>query len=256
MKRIRPDILFVNLRAAELRLDSSTPGTRITPSDRQSIGIFLGYLTNECRNAELTLSSAFLSEIQNHFSNQDLSYSALSPMLHELIHRIRDELSLSHFLLVSAGKTEFLDQPAPFGPTVNFILPDAREDILEAVKCYALERNTACVFHLMRAVEVGLKALCEHTGETLPENPNWGQVISTTDKALQISGSAKQDPQRVAASAEALAYLRIIKDAWRNPTMHVTRSYDEEQALDILRASRRFLQELAKILQMPSAKKP
>jgi hypothetical protein len=101
----------------------------------------------------------------------------------------------------------------------------------------------------MRAVEVGLKALCEHTGESLPENPNWGQVISMTDKALQISGSARKDPQRVAASAEALAYLRIIKDAWRNPTMHVTRSYDEDQALDILRASQRFLQEITKILQ-------
>ena len=249
MKRIRPDVLFVNLRTAESRMNSSTPGARVTPLDRQSSEACLGLLSNECRNAELALSLAWLDEIRNQLPNQDVSYSQLTPMLHELIHRMRDELSSSHFLLVSKGKTEFLNQPAPFGPTVNVTLPGAREDILEAVKCYALERNTACVFHLMRAVEVGLKALCEHTGESLPENPNWGQVISMTDKALQISGSARKDPQRVAASAEALAYLRIIKDAWRNPTMHVTRSYDEDQALDILRASQRFLQEITKILQ-------
>jgi len=41
--------------------------------------------------------------------------------------------------------------------------------------------------------------------------------------------------------AEVLAYLRNIKNAWRNPTMHVERDYDGEQTLDILRTTRNLM---------------
>ena len=39
--------------------------------------------------------------------------------------------------------------------------------------------------------------------------------------------------------------LPAVKDAWRNPTMHVRIDYTEEQALDIYGNVRGFMQHLA-----------
>ena len=39
--------------------------------------------------------------------------------------------------------------------------PSARDDIYSAVDCYALQHNTASIFHSMRVAERGLRALAK-----------------------------------------------------------------------------------------------
>lgn len=40
------------------------------------------------------------------------------------------------------------------------------------------------------------------------------------------------------------------KQRWRNPTMHVERDYDEEQAFDILRNAKNFMLHVARRLKI------
>jgi len=40
-----------------------------------------------------------------------------------------------------------------FGKEIATKFPDLLEDISESGNCYALDRYTACIFHLMRVVE-------------------------------------------------------------------------------------------------------
>lgn len=104
----------------------------------------------------------------------------------------------------------------------------------------------------MRAIEIGLDALRGHLGVDSPENPVWGAVINAIDSAVKTARSEGRIGEDTSASyTNLLSDLRIIKDAWRNPTMHVKHSYDEDLAFDILRATRRFLQDLAKALDKP-----
>ena len=55
----------------------------------------------------------------------------------------------------------------PFGPAVAAKFPDAEYDIVEASKCLAVDRTTACVFHLMRALDFALAFLSAHLGSTV-----------------------------------------------------------------------------------------
>lgn len=57
-----------------------------------------------------------------------------------------------------------------FGEKVSLNFPSALEDIKEVGNCYATDRNTACVFHCMRVVEYGLRALAKRLRVKLPKN--------------------------------------------------------------------------------------
>ncbi|HTE83781.1 MAG TPA: hypothetical protein VK821_03540 [Dehalococcoidia bacterium] len=43
----------------------------------------------------------------------------------------------------------------------------------------------------------------------------------------------------------ATAFLMAVKDAWRNPTVHVEINYDEEKALDVWNSVKAFMRHLA-----------
>jgi len=55
--------------------------------------------------------------------------------------------------------------------------------------------------------------------------------------------------------SEALSDLRSVKNAWRNPTMHFTRDYEEEDAKKILDRTEAFMVHIAKRLRQAPAVK-
>jgi hypothetical protein len=48
--------------------------------------------------------------------------------------------------------------------------------------------------------------------------------------------------------SNATADLRSVKDAWRNPTLHIERIYDGEEASEIWNAVKTFMRGLAQKL--------
>jgi HEPN domain-containing protein len=122
----------------------------------------------------------------------------------------------------------------PFAVAIQSF-PSAEEDVREAGNCFALGRYTATVFHLMRVVEVGLTAISNAKGIPSARNPNWGTCLAEIEKA------ARNDP----SLKEPALFLRGVKDLWRNPTMHVERTYSEEEARSILNAVEAFMVHLA-----------
>jgi hypothetical protein len=256
MRKFRPDIFLSSIEALESRVGNKTPPSSFY-ADPKFMQIF-DALENECRNTDLLLSAAWMQRIRM-ILNPPMSDKELQEKLHELRHRVVDELfaSAGRFIAISTRKKGFEENPFPFGYEVMTAFPEASEDISEAAKCYALERNTACVFHLMRAIEVGIRKLREHFKVNEIKNSNWGTTLANVERAIDDA----RDKRRITGETldryrEVLSDLRIIKDAWRNPTMHIERSYDEELALDIFRAVRRFLQDLAGTLKQPMTALP
>jgi HEPN domain-containing protein len=98
-------------------------------------------------------------------------------------------------------------------------------DMLEAGKCFALTRYTACAFHLMRIAEKGLKSLTHHYN--LPVNArNWGEHINAIKRHL-ASVTNKEEKEQLQRVIERIDSLRIVE---RNPTLHVEKDYSEDQA--------------------------
>lgn len=139
---------------------------------------------------------------------------------------------------------QYYEQSKLFGDDVFSNLPSANNDVLEAGTCLALERGTACVMHLMRVVEVGLKVLAAELG--IGDQGDWGAYLREIDGVLKAREKAagKRTPDEQ-FYAEAALTIDGVRRAWRNPTMHIENNYSPERAEEILFAVRSLMRHLA-----------
>ena len=172
------------------------------------------------------------------------SFSRLTAGL-ERLQSIKYEASARIFLGLNAGGASLWNPAHPiFGQPVHDAFPSAISDIEESAKCLAVDRGTACVMHLMRAIEVPLKALASMLN--IGTQNDWGSYIREIDRELssrmKASGKRSADELFYAEAAEA---FERVKRAWRNRTMHVDAVYTVERARQIFDATCQFMAHLA-----------
>jgi hypothetical protein len=168
----------------------------------------------------------------------------------------RKEIEGKAFFYVPAERIKFfprMDDPHIFGKAVANAFPSAMQDIAESGVCLALDRGTACVFHLMRVLEIGLTALGAKFGVSLAHT-NWAPAIEEIQSRIR---EMHKDPASKALPdckeqqefyAQAASHFGILKDAWRNYTMHVRGFYTQEQTEQIFENVKSFMQKLAERL--------
>jgi hypothetical protein len=162
---------------------------------------------------------------------------------------IHDSLISREFLIIPSNKRDYFDQSKPlFGDEVEEKFQAASEDISEAGKCFAVDRFTATVFHLQRAMERVVQILGAKLNVALLDKNNvdldWGVIVANMKAPVEAmpKGGLKD------RWSEALTLLIHVKQAWRHPTMHPKKTYTEEQARDILNATGAFIRYLASLL--------
>ena len=101
----------------------------------------------------------------------------------------------------------------------------------------------------MRIMEVGLNTLGGALG--LPVASNWGRAIEDIEREIK-SRSVRTHGQQWKTDesfySEAATHFRMVKNAWRNHTMHGKQQYDEERTKDILGSVSGFMCHLAQRL--------
>jgi len=168
----------------------------------------------------------------------------------ELNARINDELESGYFFKLDHDKKRCYEAQNLFGLTVYNAFPSSRYDIQEAGSCFACGRWTACVFHLMRALETPLRLLAAELGVGF-EFGNWNTVLNQFDKKLKEviqQNSATKGPDRRENEefySETSALLRSVKNAWRNRVSHAEKSYDGERARGVLNSAESIMKHLA-----------
>lgn len=166
-------------------------------------------------------------------------------LLKELRTRIFDELNEREFLYVVPARVRFYKEPMLMGKEVNDRFPKAIDDIEEAGKCLALGLGTACVMHTMRIMENGLSALANALG--ISYAPSWDSYLKQiSDKIAEKHKNKTAKWKREQTFYRDLSGdLLTVKQAWRNPTMHIDRKYSAEEAEQIFNAAKSFMQRLA-----------
>lgn len=195
-------------------------------------------------------------------------------LIKELERRVDDELNNIVFGYIPFNKVSYFGKENLFGKEVFDNFPSAQEDIKSAGNCFAHNQNTACVFHLMRAVEVGAKAMVramkaqKHIGvyvsvrgvRTFKKKPielcDWKTLrdglktaLNELEKGSSISAKKKAT---LAFYSHAIAQFGYFKDAWRNNISHGNeiapnrKFYLAGETKDIMDNTRHFLQHLAK----------
>ncbi len=237
----KPGRLITALRTLDLNA-SGKGDDFLVGSPKELINNQLYELELVCQSADLKLSLLAARRIRGLLSaTQPMKYGEVKSMLHDFFHRIADEIESARFFAVPERVLLDFKEADGFGYEVARALPSAHTDIQESISCYILGRHTASVFHLMRVLEIALKSFGDWLGVPLSKSQTWGEIINTIENSR---GQKKRTDQL----SEVIFHLTNVKNAWRNPTMHVERTYDEELARDLLRETRRFTAKLATLL--------
>jgi hypothetical protein len=191
------------------------------------------------------------------------TYSAVRAQVKRVVDAIRYDLELKKFVSIDESYRNHIDNPLLFGEAVANAFQSARDDIAEAGNCMATGCNTAAVFHLMRVVEWGLRALCVDLGvlrirrSRKPgqkkyvsiEYAQWERMLDEVHDRVErkinklAPGKKKQELQEF--YYPLLRDLRGFKDAFRNHVMHSRKAYTEKTAGDVFDHVKRFMSQLA-----------
>jgi hypothetical protein len=216
----------------------------------------------DCKVLGLHSAEKQVRKVQEYLQRTSGNFSEFTELLKELRRRIVEDLEDRVFFHVYPHKIDqffkrdengqLTPRTAPdlFGQEITTRFPGTLYDVEEAAKCFVCSRYTACVFHLMRVMEVGLRALGQSLGDPSLDpslNPTWERILKRCDTELQKSLRDRSAEWKTDERffAEATANLRVVKDAWRNPTTHVEAKYDEERARDVWNAVLAFMRHLA-----------
>lgn len=226
--------------------------------DQAALDRLQKYILVMCRNMsdELGLDSVppLLDRIEYRLKTPDsyLCKDAHGEMS-DLRSRIEDHLRNRLFFFIAPGKVAYYENKQLFGKEVADRFPNAIDDIEGAGKCLAFGQGTATVLHLMRVMEVGLKALAKPLG--IPYAPSWESYLTQIQSKIAARHNTKsrkwkkQEPFFRDVSGDLIS----IKQAWRNPTMHVVRKYSTDEAEEIFRAVRTLMQHIANNLPTGSS---
>jgi hypothetical protein len=204
----------------------------------------LARLTEACKGMRL---DQVVPEIRRLRVSLDFPFTEnLDQALRHLRDRIRDELASEYFLHVNRADV-VLYGASPFGEAVTKKFAKATDDIEEAGKCLAVQRPTACVFHLMRAMEIGVRVLGRKLKVSINvEVESWAKISDHIDGAIKLlPTNTTPRKRRKAELALVSANLSAVRIAQRNDVMHPKATYTQDQARNVYSTTSAFLAHLA-----------
>jgi hypothetical protein len=175
------------------------------------------------------------------------TWRELSTIADNLKTRIQDESE--GVLLLWVEDKEYYQKDDLFGAEVSERFRGASFDVKEAGTCFSVGRYTACVYHLMRVTEFGLRAIGKRVGFT-NTRPVWEAVLKYIDAELRrerdkMSELFKGDVEFFGGIS---AQMHAVNLAWRRRMAHVERTYTQEEAKRILDATKGLMQHIAQRL--------
>jgi hypothetical protein len=193
---------------------------------------------------------------------------ATPPMVHAaldgMLTQASKELGEQKFIFVPPEAHKYVTETHPLAPDLRPLpssFPSADPHLWDAGNAYAVGLYTACVYHLMCATEIGLRAFAAHLGvkavrtgrknrkRTPVEWAQWEIILDEiADKVEARSLAAKKS---AAAKASDRAFYRCVlaefhgfKDMYRNDVMHVRARYGPAEAVIALEKVNSFMRRL------------
>jgi hypothetical protein len=171
---------------------------------------------------------------------------------------------------IALQKVKFAQIPAPddryfeneklFGDAVFNSFEEARQDIKDSGNCLAASLYTACVFHLMRVSEFGLRRLARKLKVKLTDKQKmqpleyavWDKVITaihTNIEAQKRSAAGPKKQAELSKFSEAGHHCTFMKNIWRNDVSHTRKPYIRDEALSAFARVNGFMRFLGSALE-------
>ncbi|MGA2136431.1 MAG: hypothetical protein ABSH50_29420 [Bryobacteraceae bacterium] len=184
--------------------------------------------------------------------NYDLNVAALVEITRRIESAVTRALRTFRVIAVQNDRVRYADNAGLFAD-LRAAFPSAIYDLTEAASCLSVECPTACVFHAMRAAEIGLRALARDRGIKVPKSrplefATWETIIRELEKA---ETEIMNYPQTAARESQfdfyhgAMMEFRAFKNKFRNPAMHSRDRFDRDEAHSALTHAVDFLRVLS-----------
>jgi hypothetical protein len=224
----------------------------LTPEYVTQLKAVIERIQRMCWTHKLVSTGNRAVRITNHLSDKG-NYTKIAMEIAYLIEALEDDtMKILVFKYADEKARLYVYRNEAWAPTLKSF-PSVQYEVDEAIDCYAMEHNTAAVFHLMRVAEYGLRALCRERGVTFPKKPlewaTWQDMLGQIEsKARGQWGGATPGHAKDAALSfyiGAIGQFHAFKDTYRNAVMHVRKQYDEHEAMRAINQVRDFMNGLS-----------
>lgn len=219
---------------------------RETVQRRLRVG--LDHVKEQCKELSLAHSLFLVEELlkeERDYVEQELDL---------LFKSIRRELSDVLLIRVPSAQGKYYEKKDLFSEAASAKFPVALEEMQRAANCYALGQHTSCVFHAMRALEYGLRAMARSKDlgiafKTEIEVENWKTILQQIEKRIreieQSQAPSVLKANDLAFFSGGAAQFWHFKDAWRNHVSHTRAVYEEPQAKRVLDHAIEFFEHIS-----------
>jgi hypothetical protein len=184
-------------------------------------------------------------------SREPIKFGYMQMLLEQIVPRLADDLvGRKVFVLAPQDEGYYVQATPLFGSAMSSQFPSVVYDMEESGKCRALGRNTASVFHAIRCLEAGIRALSrclKIPDPTRSGGRNWGAMLKTLKDGIDSKWPVNS--ARLAGDGEffdnAYAALAAMQNPWRNATMHLDHKYTEEEARHVFDVVNGFMRKVA-----------
>lgn len=219
----------------------------VTDEDKKRISSWLEFAKTVCTSLFMSAALHRVDLFSNRLATpmKGADFVADVRALREAIEGDSQAIYFHHYEPVKVAELlAFKDRWAPILEKFK----TAEKDAWAAIHCWAIGQGTACVFHMMRVAEYGLRALAKERRVVIKNRPiewaTWEAVITAIETKVRQIASRKAGKARGAALdfySGALGEFTSFKDVYRNNVMHTRDHYDPDRAKSVMLQVREFM---------------
>jgi hypothetical protein len=230
-------------------IDDKTKAWRLNEKGEKRLRRILELIKGFCGRLGLPVSQALVDEC---LKPDGLPQTTLE--WNRIVDIFRKEVGAKKCLFIPQHVEQYYEWGDITSEAVLAAFPKASEELRAGGTCLATGAYTACVFHAMRAAEIGLKALgadCNLVikGNKPIEMAEWREVLDGLSTVVHgIENQPNSTPTKDADLlfySETCAQFRFFKNGWRVRTAHARATYTEPQAKEAIDHVRSFFEILA-----------
>ncbi len=215
------------IETEKLYADAGEPEPKLTAPEREDLARTLSTMNRICEQLGLRISGDLIKVALRDRPQTKREYE-------QLIRALRVEIDDKLFLYVPSHVAPYYEFDNIVSDATKLAFPTVYSELREAGNALAAGLNTACVFHAMRAAEVGVKCLGQTLGVSFPDHPldlaGWGEILNHVESKIRDIKNRPKTTQRdedLKFYSEAAVQFRFFNDAWRVRVAHARASYSE-----------------------------
>lgn len=180
---------------------------------------------------------------------ENVSNLALKKGIDDLAEQVILEFENKTLLAISPSRAFYYNQEGTvLGKKVIQKFRALEKEAIEAGRCFALGRYTACAFHMMRIMEYIVHRFAEKVSVTVnPDEDSWGQILDHIWDQKISKWPKSPTKRKYTACWRSIDGLRQR----RNEIMHHNENYTEEGASDLIGRVKSCIEDYLKLPDPP-----